>query len=75
MDEIKDAFRGVMTRPVRPIEDREGLRIGEDCRIYKGKKGYEVAFLKGTEEKRRKMVRDKLDQAGVEYTEIKDFKG
>jgi len=63
-----------MTRPVRPIEDRNGLRIGEDVRIYKGKKGYELAFLRGSDEKRRKAVRDKLDESKIEYKEVKDFK-
>ena len=63
-----------MLQPLRPIEDKEGVRIGEDCRVYKDKKGFTVAFLKGTPEKRRKQVRDKLDQSQVEYKEGKEYK-
>ncbi|MFC1705281.1 hypothetical protein ACFL59_00480 [Planctomycetota bacterium] len=74
MDRIRDAFRGVILRDLRPLEDKDGVRIGENCRIYKDKKGYTVRFLKGTEEKQRKTVRDKLDLAKIEYKEGKDWR-
>jgi hypothetical protein len=74
LDAIKDAFRGVMLQSLRPIEDKDGVRIGEDCRVYKDKKGFTVSFLKGTPEKRRKQVRDKLEGSRVEFKEGKDYK-
>ena len=75
MQEIRDAFRGLILRDLRPIEDKDGVRVGEDVRIHKEKdKGYVLRFLKGTDEKRKKQVREKLDTADVEYTEGKDFK-
>ncbi len=75
LQEIRDAFRGLILRDLRPIEDKDGVRIGEDVRIHKEKdKGYVVRFLKGTDEKRRKAVREKLDLAQVQYTEAKDYK-
>jgi len=75
MQEIKDAFRGLILRDLRPLEDKDGVRIGEDVRIHKEKdKAYVLRFLKGTEEKRRKQIREKLDGGTVKYTEGKDFK-
>jgi len=62
MQEIRDAFRGMVLRELRPVEDKDGFRVGEDVRISKDKdKGFVVRFLKGTEEKRRKAIREKLD--------------
>ena len=67
MDDLKTAFRGVMLRDIRPIEDKDGVRVGEDVRITretekeKGKDGgatyYLVRYLKDTKESRRKQVR------------------
>lgn len=74
MQEIREAFRGLILRDLRPIEDKDGVRIGEDVRIHKEKDKYVLRFLKGSEEKRRKQIREKLDTADVEYTEGKDFK-
>ena len=75
LQEIRDAFRGLILRDLRPLEDKDGFRVGEDVRIHKEKdKGFVVRFLKGTDEKRRKVVREKLDLAEVEYTEGKDYK-
>ncbi len=75
MQEIRDAFRGLILRDLRPIEDKDGVRVGEDVRVHKEKdKGYVVRFLKGTDEKRRKAVREKLDTGAVQYSEGKDFK-
>jgi hypothetical protein len=75
LSEIREAFRGLILRDLRPVEDRDGVRVGEDVRIHKDAgKGFVVRFLKGTDEKRRKAVREKLETADVEYTEGKDFK-
>lgn len=76
LQEIQDAFRGLVLRDLRPTEDKDGVRVGEDVRIHreKDKKDYVVRFIKGTDEKRRKQVREKLDMANVKYTEGKDFK-
>ena len=73
MQQIKDAFRGLILRDVRPLEDRVGVRVGEDCRIYKEKAGFVLAFLKGSGEKRRKQVRDKLELNKIKFQEGKDF--
>jgi hypothetical protein len=72
--DIRDAFRQLVLRELRPIEDRDGLRVGEDVRVTKEKDKYLVRFLKGTDEKRKKVIREKLDMANVAYTEGKDFK-
>jgi hypothetical protein len=78
MSEIRECFRGLMLRELRPIEDKDGLRIGEDVRIIKEKdakdKGYTVRFLKGTAETRKKMIRDKLRDANISFKEDKDYK-
>ena len=74
MQKIREAFRGLILRELRPIEDKDGVRIGEDVRIHKEKDKYILRFLKGSEEKRRKQIREKLDTADVEYTEGKDYK-
>jgi hypothetical protein len=74
MQDIREAFRGLVLRDLRPIEDKDGVRIGEDVRIHKDKKGYVVRFLKGTEEKRRKQIREKLDLATIEYSVGADYK-
>ncbi|GIW71682.1 MAG: hypothetical protein KatS3mg102_1224 [Planctomycetota bacterium] len=73
MDDIREAFRGVMLRDLRPIEDKDGVRIGEDVRIYKEKEGYVLRFLKGTDEKRRKQIRDRLQVHQIAFQEGKDF--
>jgi hypothetical protein len=73
VQQIKDAFRGLILRDVRPLEDREGVRIGEDCRIYKERAGFVLAFLKGSEEKRRKQIRDRLELNKISFQEGKDF--
>jgi hypothetical protein len=74
MQEIRDAFRGIMLRDLRPIEDKDGVRIGEDVRVYQEKSGFTVRFLAGTPESRRKQVRDKLDGSNVGYKEGKDYR-
>ncbi len=74
MQEIRDAFRGIMLRDLRPVEDKDGVRIGEDVRIYKEKKGYKLRFLAGTPESRRKQIRDRLETNEITYTEDKDFR-
>ena len=75
MQDLRDAFRGMILRDLRPIVDKDGVRVGEDVRVVKEKdKGYIVYFLKGSEEKRRKAIREKLDMGNVKYTEGKDFK-
>lgn len=75
MQEIKDAFRGLVLRALRPIEDKEGLRVGEDVRVTKEKDGtYLVRFLQKSDEKRRKQIRDQLNLAKVKFKEGKDFK-
>ena len=75
MQEIREAFRGMILRELRPIEDKDGVRVGEDVRVHKDKdKGYVLRFLKGTEEKRRKAIREKLDTARVKYAEGKEYK-
>jgi hypothetical protein len=75
MQEIKDAFRGIVVRDLRPIEDKDGVRVGEDVRVTKEKDGsYLVRFLKNTDEKRRKHVRDALNLKHVNFKEGKDFK-
>jgi hypothetical protein len=73
LQKIKEAFRGAFLKDLRPIEDREGLRLGEDVRFHMDKEVCIVRFLKGTDEKTRKQYRDKLDLAGVSYKEGKDF--
>ena len=84
MDDLKTAFRGVMLRDIRPIEDKDGVRVGEDVRITretekeKGKDGgatyYLVRYLKDTKESRRKQVRDQLNGSTIKFKEGKDFK-
>lgn len=74
MQPIRDAFRGIMLRDLRPVEDKEGVRIGEDVRIYKEKNGYTVRFLAGTPEPRRKQIRDRLEAHDIEYKEAADFR-
>ena len=74
MQEIRDAFRGLMLRDLRPIEDKDGFRVGEDVRVHKEKDSYVLRFLKGTDEKRKKSIKEKLDTAKVKYTEGKEFK-
>ena len=74
MQEIRDVFRGLMLRDLRPVEDKEGVRIGEDVRITKEKDGYLVRFLKDTPEKRRKQVRDKLNEQKIKFKEGKEYK-
>ncbi len=74
MEPIKEAFRGVILQTLRPVEDKEGVRIGEDVRVHKEKDGaFVVRFLKGTDEKRRKAIRDKLAEGKVKYKEAKDY--
>lgn len=74
MQEIRDAFRGLMLRDLRPVEDKEGVRIGEDVRITKESDGsYLVRFLKDTTEKRKKQIRDRLNEQKIKFKEGKDF--
>ena len=72
--DIRDAFRPLVLRDLRPIEDKDGLRVGEDCRVTKEKDKYVVRFIKGTDEKRKKQIREKLETAAIPFTEGKEFK-
>ena len=74
MQPIRDAFRGIMLRDLRPVENKDGVRIGEDVRIYKDRSGYTVRFLAGTPESRRKQIRDRLDAHEIRYKEAADFR-
>lgn len=74
MQAIRDAFRGLILRELRPLEDKDGLRIGEDCRIHKDKNTYVLRFLRGSEEKRRQSVRDRLELNNIKFKEGKDYK-
>lgn len=75
LQDIRDAFRGLVLRELRPVEDKDGFRVGEDVRVHIEKdKGYVVRFLKGTDEKRRKGVRERLETSGLKYSEGKDYK-
>jgi hypothetical protein len=73
METIKDAFRGFFFKDLKPIEKREGLRIGDILRVHKEKGKYILRFLKGTQEKTRQQYRDRLDEHTVEYEEGEDF--
>ena len=73
MEQIREVFRNVMLRDLRPIEDLDGIRLGEEVRIHKGKKGYVLRFLRGLDERKRVTYRDRLDESGVAYTEGKDY--
>jgi hypothetical protein len=75
MQEIREAFRGIILRDLRPVEDKDGVRVGEDVRITREKDGsYLVRFLKGTEEKRKKAIRDTLNGKNIQFKEGKEFK-
>jgi hypothetical protein len=74
MDELKEVFRGLILRPLRPVEDKDGVRIGEDVRVTKEKDAFLVRFLKDTAEKRRKQIRETLTTKGVTFKEGKDYK-
>jgi hypothetical protein len=73
LPEIRDCFKGIMLRDLRPVEDRDGVRIGEDVRIHREKESFVVRFLKNTDEKRRKTVRDRLNEAKIKFKEGKDY--
>ncbi len=75
LEDLKEAFRGVMLRDLRPVEDKDGVRIGEDVRISKEKDGgYLVRFLKDTKELRKKAIRDSLSAKNIKFKEGKDYK-
>jgi hypothetical protein len=82
VQEIKEAFRGVVLRDLRPLEDKDGVRLGEDVRISKEtektKEGtasyFLLRFLKDTKESRKKFIRDTLNEKGIRYKEGKDYK-
>lgn len=71
MQEIRDVFPGFLTK--FRDKEREGVKIGEDVRISKQKDGFLVQFLKGTEEKRRRQIRDKLNEKNIKYKEGADY--
>ncbi len=73
LSEIRELFRGIILRDLRPLEDKDGVRIGEDVRIHKEKDAYVVRFLRGSDEKRRKTIRDRLNEAKIKFKEGKDY--
>lgn len=73
MERIKEAFRGVFIKELKPAEDKEGVRIGDNVRVYKNGDKFLVRFLKGTVEKDRKKIRDRLNENKIPYSVGDDF--
>ena len=78
MQVIRDVFRNFIIRDLRPLEDRDGVRIGEDVRIHKeaekgGKTKYVLRFLKDTPERRKSPIRDRLEEHNIDFEEGPSF--
>lgn len=72
MEELKRALGSVVLRDLNE-DGKKGWRVGENLRVYQDARGLTLAFLKGTDEKTRKLYRDKLSTAGVSYQVGPDF--
>ena len=75
MDDVKRALGGnLFFKDVARVEPgKKGFQVGEVLRVYQTPEGYTIAFLRGTDEKTRKMYRDKLDTGRVTYKAAPDF--
>lgn len=75
MDEIKRALgSNLFLRDLAKLEPgKKGVAVGESVRIYEDKGGYLLAFLRGTDEKSRRVIREKLDTARISYKPAPDF--
>jgi hypothetical protein len=73
-EDLKRALGGVFLRDVARVEPgKKGYVVSESLRIYADKGAYTLSFLRGTDEKSRKTVRDQLDTANVKYKMGPDF--
>lgn len=72
MEELKRALGSVILRDLNE-GGKKGWRVGENLRIYQESQGLVLAFLRGTDEKTRKLYRDRLSTGGVSYKVGKDF--
>jgi hypothetical protein len=75
VDDIKRALGGnLFFKDLARVEPgKKGFQVGEVMRVYVDQGAYTVAFLKGSDEKSRKLYRDKLDQARIAYKAAPDF--
>jgi hypothetical protein len=72
VEDLKRALGSVVLRDLNE-QGRKGWRVGESLRVYQEAGGLTLAFLRGTDEKTRKLYRDKLTTAGVSCKVGKDF--
>lgn len=73
--DLKRAMGGsIFLRDIRNVEPaKKGWIVGDNLRFYTEEQGNTVSFLRGTDEKTRRTVREKLDTARIPYKAGPDF--
>lgn len=72
-DEIKTLFRGMFIRDLRPAEDRDGIRLGDDIRIHKEKGVFAIRFSPAITPAKRARIEDRLKLADIKYVVLDGF--